>query len=168
MLVCLPINPLCYNYNSLTGSCVNCVSGYGLSSITNNCEAVNSPPPYCQTADPIGNCLACMNKYYFNSTSACVPASALCAKYILIGGKCLTCNSGYNLLSDSSCVQSNFTTGCLSADTNGLCISCSAQYIVTGLGGCLYRDPYCQNYDSQGYCIKCVQLYYILQGKCIK
>jgi hypothetical protein len=160
-LVCVPVNPLCNNYNTQTGTCIDCVTGYGKSSITGNCETIHSAIPNCQTSDPVGNCLSCFSRFYFDASNACVPANPLCSNFNTVGGKCLSCFSGYTLLGDSSCLKSSLTAGCNTADINGLCTSCSSQYVLTGLGNCLWRDPNCLGYDDSGNCNKCIQLYFI-------
>ncbi|XP_031505768.1 uncharacterized protein LOC116268101 [Nymphaea colorata] len=151
-LICVPVSPLCNNYNAQTGVCIDCVAGYGISSVTNNCETVRAPVPNCQTADPVGNCLSCLNRFYFNTSNACLPVNPLCSKYVAVGGKCLACFTGHNLLSDSSCVRTNLATGCNAANANGLCSACSGQYVLTASGSCLWRDTNCLGYDDSGNC----------------
>lgn len=166
--VCTPVNPLCNNYNPQTAACIDCVSGFGLSSITGNCEPTQPTPPNCQKADPVGNCITCLPRFYFNTTKACLPASPLCAKFESMGGKCLGCMPNYALLADASCVQANLTSGCKSADPSGLCIACVVQYVLINGGSCLLRDTNCVSYDEWGNCSKCVNMYYVAQGKCLK
>jgi hypothetical protein len=92
----------------------------------------------------------------------------LCATYVQKGGQCLSCYTGYNLLADNSCVQKSLMNGCLSADSNGSCLNCTSQFILTAKGNCQARDTNCLAYDTKGSCTKCISLYYILSGKCTK
>jgi hypothetical protein len=166
--VCTPVSPLCDNYHPQTAVCLDCVSGLGLSSINGNCEPIQSAPPNCQAADPVGNCLTCLPHFYFNASNACLPVSPLCAKFENSGGKCLSCLPTHTLLPDSSCLLNNLTTGCKSAGPSGLCSGCQVQYVLIGGGACLLRDPNCLSYDDGGSCSKCVSMYYVWQGRCAK
>lgn len=166
--ICTPVSPLCNNYHQLTAACIDCVSSFGLSSLTGNCEPMQPPPPNCQNADPVGNCIACLPRFYFNATNSCLPASPLCAKFEDIGGKCLGCVPNFNLLADASCVQANLTSGCRSADPSGLCTACVTQHVLINSGSCLLRDPNCVSYDEWGSCSRCVSMFYVAQGKCLR
>jgi len=146
-LICVPVNPFCNNFHPLNGSCIDCVTGYGVSSITNNCEVVRPLPPNCQTADPVGNCLTCLPRFFFNASNSCNLANPLCSRFVSTGGRCLSCFTGFTLLADASCVQSNLSTGCRSATSAGLCSACVSQHVLTAAGSCLFRDPNCVTYD---------------------
>lgn len=165
---CLPVSPLCDNYNPATGACLTCVAGYGLSSRTNACETMQRPPSNCLRADAVGNCLACSNRFYYNSTSGlCLPVLSLCATYTERTGLCLSCYTGFALLPDNSCVAKAAAAGCLSANPSGLCLGCASKYVLAKGGSCLLRDPNCVGYDVEGNCTSCRSGFYVLRGKCL-
>ena len=70
-------------------------------------------------------------------------------------------------LLQGGCLRTNLLTGCQAANSEGSCSTCVPQYVLNGNGGCIYRDPFCLNYQS-GDCLKCNDAYYLSSGKCIK
>jgi len=97
--VCVPVSPLCKRYSNVTGVCTDCIDGFGISSVTQECLTVKPAPTNCQNADSVGLCLACIARFYLISdTHTCMPVSALCQNYTAVGGKCLSCFAGYKLL----------------------------------------------------------------------
>lgn len=142
------------------------MEGYGISSKSNVCELVKTAPTNCQKADQVGNCLNCNDRFYLRN-SDCLAVPTLCAKYEQVGGKCLECANNLTLLQDNNCLRTNLLTGCQGANIDGSCSACIPQYVLNGNGGCMYRDPFCLNYQS-GECLKCNDAYYLSSGKCIK
>jgi hypothetical protein len=154
-------------YNSSTGICLDCITGYGLSSITQECMIIKPPPPNCAKADPSGKCLICSSRYYLTSNGSCSQVAMLCQNFNPVGGQCQNCFPGYKLMSDSSCLKETLALGCTAATSTGVCSACLPQYVLAVEGNCVTRDPSCQTYDG-ALCTNCRPLFYISKGRCIK
>ena len=55
----------------------------------------------------------------------------------------------------------------MSGGLDGSCVQCSAQFVATKGGGCLFKDNSCLAYVL-GDCTKCANLHYLKNGRCIK
>ena len=65
--VCSPVAPLCLSYHPINGTCIECISGYGLSADSIQCLPLQQAPANCAKADPTGKCLTCSARFYLSS-----------------------------------------------------------------------------------------------------
>lgn len=134
---CYPIDSNCLTYNSTTGYCIACYSGYQVSS-QGNCS-LNSgntlSDPFCNGVNN-SQCVSCIPGYYVDPLSGqCSLVSILCANYVMLTGVCISCTSG-NVLQ------------------NGVCFT-------PALG----VDPNCALYNGV-YCSSCVNGYQLVSFVC--
>ena len=88
-----------------------------------------------------------------------------CSTYLF--GVCSSCVGGYYLSATKSCII--LPAFCLSADENGLCVSCTIDYTMVS-GVCFKTISYCSLYEKiSGNCLFCQDGYYMNSlGLCLK
>ena len=162
--VCVPVNPLCNNYNQ-AGECTSCYSGYTVSG--GQCIITLARDPNCRT--PVGNgCQACYAGYFYSSSAGlCKLLNPLCKTSNSSTGACTSCYPGYNLDNNSgNCVVFFRDPNCKTFNGND-CIKCSERFYINA-GKCLPVNPLCQGYSEiNGQCTSCYPGYSVDGGKCI-
>ena len=170
----------CATCDHVTGKCLQCSGGYGLST-TGTCSKCNDNTwsdgsTSCKTG-PL-NCLACDH-----STGACTKCSSEFG--VTSSGSCESCTS--NTYSDGTtsclsgptgCATCNHATGVCSAcltgygisSTKNTCNKCINNTWSTGTTGCKSGPSNCVTCDhSTGQCVKCLESYGLstVAGTCV-
>lgn len=187
--ICLIQISNCAQYNNMTGVCIQCLSGYALSSDSLSCTVSD---PNCLNYGPQGVCLACINGFYLKAEfctqlppgCASVGQNFICAsclsQYTLVKGYCVltvTNCASYNISGCFSCLSNYyllnnicyaFPAYCQSFDTGlGRCINCISGYTLNpSTYVCSKFADNCATYNSQGQCIYCFNRYYLSGGRC--
>lgn len=141
---CVPVNPLCNEYNS-SGECTSCYSGYTVSG--GQCIITQARDPNCRT--PVGNaCQSCYAGYFYSSSAGlCKLLNPLCKTSNASTGACTSCYPGYNLDNGSgNCVVFFRDPNCKEFNGND-CIKCSERFYINA-GKCLPVNPLCQGYSQ--------------------
>lgn len=68
---CAPVNPLCKEFNPLTGACTACYTGYSISGTTCIVGGAYLEQPNCKRFNG-DTCLECYQRYYLNERSLCM------------------------------------------------------------------------------------------------
>ena len=147
---------------------MTCFSGYDL--VKGSC--VFSPANTAAPAD-LGcgswdwnnqKCLACSNRWAFNSDNICVPVSDQCASNDK-SGNCVTCYKGYDL-QDGKCLfslsnnEKPADAGCGTWDwDNKVCLSCSNGWVFNSNNVCTVVSDLCASNDKSGNCLTCYKGY---------
>lgn len=157
------INPLCKTYNSVTGACLTCYSGYIVDGVTciidKNAESSNCA----EYENDI--CIRCAERTFMNSMGLCEKVSEDCRTYNDFTGKCLSCYPGY-LVKSGKCIKDQIKEGCSSFDANGVCIGCAYGFYFNN-GSCSRIDPQCAKFNLNiKACEGCYSGYTLLEGKC--
>ncbi len=178
----------CVSYNTNSGLCLACASGYTLSSDGMNCIVSD---PYCASMGTNGLCLSCMTGYYLTQ-GRCYAMPAGCAS-IGLNGYCQACLSQYVLVAGGTCVlrvaqcqnynssgcsvcvsmyylQANtcraYPLGCLSYEIqSGRCLNCASDFQLNYTSWTCSRRSDCQN-SNGNQCVYCPLRYYLSMGQC--
>ena len=134
---CMGMIANCLNCAS-SSLCIQCQSGYYLSSSNTQCLSCPSALTYCASCDLNGLCLQCITDSYLDSTSnACIkcfqitPGCDLCDS----NRTCLGCSDGY-YLSGLSCMScSAIFQGCLLCSNSSACALYPSNYTVSTSNG---------------------------------
>lgn len=154
--VCTLISVFCNQYNSITGACLSCYSGFKISG--SQCVQDNSTLDQ-NCANWNGTvCAQCAFGSYFDINHVCQIVDPLCATFNSTNGNCLTCYSSY-ILKGGKCVKdtNNSVTDPFCANfQNGICLSCSKGYYFYADGECSAVSSLCKTYDAiNGNCLSC-------------
>ena len=170
--VCVPVSDNCNTY-SVSGACTSCFKGYHLNN--GQCSVSSAAGPTdlgCATWDWNNQvCLACSNRWFFNSNKVCTPVSNDCNQYNSISGACVTCFKGYSL-SNGQCLVSSANSsptdlGCATWDWNNqVCLACSNRWVFNSKKVCVPVSDNCHSYDASGACTSCFNGYALSQGQC--
>jgi hypothetical protein len=163
--LCIPVNPLCNNYNS-NGGCLSCYPGYALYGA--NCIVSKQQDPFCKSFNQGGVCIQCYTGYFFNQVqSLCQQLNSLCKTSNLTDGTCLSCFPGYNL-NAGICAVSFQDPNCQKFDsTRNICTACSTKFYIDTTGKCRQISPLCKTADSNtGYCLSCYPGYILVGATC--
>jgi hypothetical protein len=171
--ICQPVNPNCNTYNSSTGGCLSCYSGFGL--IEDTCLpgiVSNSFDPNCNTFNG-SLCLKCSSGFFLNPSGKCQGVDPSCKSFDQNSGACLSCFAGYELTNGSCIVGKTQTTipNCNQIDlTTGSCAKCSFGYFFDQQGNCQQADPNCKSFDSLRFvCAACYDGYSLnSSNQCVK
>lgn len=112
-------------------------------------------------------CAQCSNRYFFGSSSSCVPVNPLCNNYSSIGA-CLSCYPGYSI-SGSICIVSRQTDpNCKSFSLGGICTACyGGFYYNQAQALCQSLNPLCKTSNlTDGTCLSCFPGYSLNAGMC--
>ena len=165
------------NYYNKNGSCSTCAAGYSLSaglcspSLISNCltqengKCSKCASPFtlfngeCQIANCARSseygCVECAPYFFATEAGVCSPFEAGCRTYR--HGSCVDCLPNF-IFSNGACNM----VGC-SAQSNGVCKTCSTGYVLNGGGVC--RIPNCLQ-SIQDRCLICDAGYHLTSGKC--
>lgn len=166
--VCTLISVFCNQYNSVTGACLSCYSGFKISG--SQCIQDNSTTDQNCASWNGSICLQCAFGSYFDSSHVCQIVDPLCATFNNTNGFCLSCYSSY-VLGNGKCLKDTNNTVndpfCANFQ-NGICISCSKGYYFYTDGKCTAVSPLCKTYDSiNGNCLSCFTGYSLSGYICI-
>ncbi len=178
---CRQVSDQCNTYNSVTGACLTCYSGYRLngtacvlSNANNNTNNNTSPSSdvNCRNFDRQSNrCIQCSYRFYVGSNGICVQVSDQCQTWSFSNGNCTSCYQGYEL-SQGACVLSdnsqNQDPNCARYDQDqSKCLQCSNRYYFNQNGICTAVSPQCQTWsNATGLCTSCYQGYTLANGVC--
>ena len=161
--LCLPVSPICKDYNTTTGACLTCIDGFSMvqgvcqpnfSMITisknqANCITFNSNTQLCEK---------CSTSFVLINGGACSAFIANCDTYAN-DGSCSRCLVGYSSsMSGNLCnkiqVVVTFDVNCKSND--GIkCTQCMDGYMLTSSNSCVKISPLCTTYNADGTCSVC-------------
>ena len=172
---CVPVADQCKT-NADNGDCTACYQGYDLTAGQCLFSAFNNAKPAdagCGTWDWFNQiCIACSDKWVFNSEKVCVPVSDQCATHAE-NGDCLTCFKGYDLV-NGACVFSASNNanpsdiGCANWDWDNLvCLACSDKWVFNGEGVCVAVNDHCSTHGDNGNCLTCYKGYDLQNGACV-
>lgn len=148
---------------SSTGTCSECIAGYGLNSDL-LCVKVTIQDPNCIQTGLNGSCVVC-NSQYYNSNGKCLPNNPLCAKSDPSNGQCLSCLNGF-VLSTGNCIASTNQYCRVFSGPN--CLECLNRYYLNSNGICVAVSSLCINYNNlTGACISCISGYTLQNGQCL-
>lgn len=158
---CIPVNPLCKDYNN-NGGCTSCYPGYTLGGVS--CIVAKVQDPFCKSYTQGGICNGCYSGYYYNQVrSACQPLNPLCKTSNLIDGSCTDCYPGYNL-NAGICAITFKDPNCKKFGDNNQCVQCATNFFIDPQGKCRQVSPLCKTANQQnGACLSCYPGY-VLQG----
>lgn len=160
---CGSVNPLCKDYNPLSGACTVCYPGYGLSG--NSCVQGLSQDPNCKTFQG-SNCQDCVSGFYIGSDNKCKQASPLCKTFDPRSGACLTCFNGYEVSSGTCIIAKSQDPNCRKYENN-YCVSCYQGFVAIN-GKCMQQNPLCKSLDmNNGGCLSCWPGYTISDNTCV-
>lgn len=138
---CVPVNPLCRDYNNITGACTTCYPSYQVSD--SKCILAPSGDPNCKV-NQNGVCLECYQSFY-PSNGKCVRVNVLCKTFNKFDGRCETCYKGYRV-SNGNCVIHFQDPNCKEFDANENCIQCVNKHYVSG-NKCVPVNPNCKEHN---------------------
>ena len=118
---------------------------------------------YCEKED---KCTECYAGYIPNEKGLCVKCSDNCLKCDSKElNKCTYCFNGYGLIDNKSC-QKCSDDNCIKCDHNiNICQSCKKGLTLLD-GKCEKLDTFCETYDSERKCTKCIGATYLENGIC--
>ena len=102
--ICTQVSDYCNTYNSVTGACLTCYSGYTLNGTVcvlskgndNTNNNTNPSDPNCQNFDRQSNrCVRCSYRFYLGSDGLCAQVSDQCQTWNFNNGNCTSCYQGY-------------------------------------------------------------------------
>jgi hypothetical protein len=185
-----PSTPFCQSYNLLTGLCVECISMYTLSaslcvatsSFTSSSSSTSTSTSYggsviisggsnrdpnCAKYNNGSICAQCSNRYYYGSSSLCVPVNPLCNNYNS-NGACLSCYPGYSLAGSNCIVSKQTDPFCKSYSQGGVCVQCYTGYYYNQVQSfCQGLNPLCKTSNLvDGTCLTCYPGYSLNAGYC--
>lgn len=170
--VCQIVNPNCKSFNNVTGTCLECYSGYQLNSTKACIKSAVQPNSNVYCANFSGSiCLKCAVGSYFNSQGQCILFDSSCQTSSIINGYCLTCYPGYQLNSLGNCIlaplQNSTNPQC--ALWNGTqCLSCAQGTYFNNAGICQIVNPLCKTYNNvNGACTSCYSGYQVNGNGCV-
>jgi hypothetical protein len=179
--VCTQVSDTCNTFNSTTGSCLSCYSGYVMNGTvciisegnnTNPSNNTNPLDPNCKNFDQLSNmCLQCSYRFYLASNGVCAQVSDQCQTWNYNNGSCTSCYQGYQLSNGACILGDNNNTkdpNCVQYDqTQTICLQCSTRYYFNLNGICTAVSPQCQTWDIKtGSCTSCYQGYTLMNGVC--
>jgi hypothetical protein len=163
--VCVEVNPLCHEYDQITGKCITCFPGFAL--VEGNCNVSTTAvsDPHCAEFLQ-GICTKCSLGYVFEADGLCGLVSANCKTFDEVTGKCLSCYLGF-ALEDGACLAGNSSSSAIdpncAAFAAGACVRCSKNFYFGANGTCLGVNPLCQTFDlTNGHCLSCYQSYVLM------
>jgi proprotein convertase subtilisin/kexin type 5 len=162
---CVPVNPLCSNYNSI-GACLSCYPGYTI--LGSVCIVSRQTDPNCKSFSQGGICTACYNGFFYNQAqTVCQPLNPLCKTSNLNDGTCLTCYPGYSP-NAGMCAVSFQDPNCQKWDSaRSVCTLCSTKFYIDTTGRCRQISPNCKTFDPMaGNCLSCFGGYVLANGVC--
>lgn len=158
---CVPINPLCQNYNS-QGQCTSCYTGYHLELGTCTIASIDSN---CQETSTASICLKCYTGYYLQN-GKCLPQDPLCKTYTSSNESCASCYPGY-ALNGGQCQVARGDPNCKQFAQNGVCLACyQGFYLSSTMNRCTQVSPLCKGADANGRCLDCYPGYSLSNGQC--
>lgn len=163
----------CVAYSNF-GSCVQCQSGYFITNNGASCQANRPPIPIpdpipdsgstCFSQSGIQGCQRCKHRYYLDSQ--------MCSAYIPycinidINGACISCCFGSTLV-NRTCQKDPVIRYC-ARQAGNTCLQCQPNYYYCQFcDACLPASPNCNQYNSFGDCVKCIDNFILLNGVCI-
>jgi len=174
--ICTSVSAQCNTFDKASGDCLTCFLGYDVL----NGSCVYSPSNTANPAD-LGcgswdwknqKCLACSDKWAFNSNNVCVPVSDQCAASDK-AGLCTACYKGYDL-TNGQCLFSLSNnakpadSGCGTWDWDKqVCLSCSVAWVFNDKNVCVPVSDQCQAHADNGDCTKCFKGYDLKNGTCV-
>ncbi|CAG9329825.1 unnamed protein product [Blepharisma stoltei] len=139
--------------------CQKCKSDFAFDA---NLNCVSSPKPNCKTLYN-GNCIQCVDGYYWKSYSCLSCSDITNCELCDNGSTCTQCLAGFFLQSTTSCVSCrSLNPFCLVCDSASECTQCDSTHYLTDLGTCASSGPaYCKNTKSNNLsnCIECLEGY---------
>lgn len=117
---------------------------------------------YCEEKD---KCSECYAGYIPDEKGLCVKCSDNCLKCDSKElNKCTDCFNGYGLI-DKSC-QKCSDDNCIKCNNDvNKCLNCKKGFTLFN-GKCEKLDTFCETYDSNRQCTKCIGATYLEEGKC--
>ena len=163
MGICTQADVNCKTFNSISGACTSCYSGYSLSaaSVCVKSTSQQVSDPNCNTFNSNGACTKCSTGFYFNLQSVCVQFDTNCQTFNQMTLACIQCYTGY-ALSNGACIldtssQVNSNPFC-SKWAGNTCLSCATDTYFNVNGICQQIDVNCKTF-SNGNCIACYSGY---------
>ena len=160
----------CKTYmNTSVNQCSICKTGYIKEKISSTCT--KKELPWCLSVNQsTGDCDTCKEGFYWDvPTSKCLIKDTIgCSEYDS-SGKCISVYSLYYKLENDIVTQIS-PANCYLADVaTNTCNLCMGTYHKDNNGVCQPNNlPNCLQYELNGDCLKCENLYYIFQEKCKK
>jgi hypothetical protein len=108
---CEQVNPICMTSNSVSGACLTCYPGYGLSGDNCTVAAVqNKADVNCKTYDNNQLCTECYQGHYLSRFGTCDKLNPLCKTYVPNTNNCDSCYNGYAKLNGNCAVAATIET----------------------------------------------------------
>lgn len=151
--VCTLLTRKCQNYDQQTGSCTSCVNPLRL--VDGDCVgSPTSSDPNCVTANPQGQCTACIPGYAI-TRGICTAVSFLCIDFDYTRNVCTSCQQGY-VLQDGDCIFPSLGVDPYCTRYSGsFCTTCQSRYYLKDYV-CMAVDSNCSDFDAQaGVCRAC-------------
>lgn len=169
--LCLPVSPICHDYNPTTGACITCIDGFamtqGVCQPTFNMIVVSKNQANCGSFNNVSQvCEKCIDAYTLIG-GACYPVILNCDTYST-DGKCTKCVSGFSI-SGSACakvVSVTIDANCKIND-GSKCTQCLDGFLLTSQYFCIKTSPLCSTYNLDGLCTACEPSFNLVSGKCI-
>jgi hypothetical protein len=151
---CQQQDPLCRTFDTTSGNCLSCYSGYTLNSKLKCQVAQKSEIANCHSSSK-GLCVQCSPYFYLNN-GKCLPVSILCLTYDNSTGQCTSCPNQYYLQNGTCSQTSIWDDNCITYQ-NSYCSQCKqGYYLLTPNYTCKLVDPFCLNFNYQNSnCIAC-------------
>lgn len=130
-----------------SSTCSYCQSGFILVNGSCNLMANN----FCQTFANDNACLACKPTFFLRN-GRCNPFPPNCIAFTFT---CTQCQSNFQLV-NGNCVDPNCQT--INPVTRA-CQICVVNYKLNPNGVCKFMDPNCQQFNSNGDCLRCLNGY---------
>lgn len=127
-----PSDQNCTSWDSKTGACLQCTSGFFLNGSGKCAINPEDSVPNCGVYSAPGTCTGCKGDYYL-SGSTCMPVSKVdfCEKYQVSSDACLECESEYFVSGATCAVRQNvIIPGCMKLNMNAdSCMTCKTGYV---------------------------------------
>ena len=159
--LCLPVSPICKDYNTTTGACITCIDGFAMTSGT--CQPSFSMIPVsknqanCATFNNVSQACEKCNDGFVLLAGACLTSVANCDVY-QADGKCAKCLAGYTI-NGALCAKIQIVTYVIDANckvNDGFkCTQCNDGYMLTIQYTCVKTSPLCSVYSPNGVCTAC-------------
>lgn len=147
--------------------CVQCQSGYLPAINGGSCIAyIPDPIPIIPTCfSQKGNqCQRCKHRYFLDS-QMCTAYIPYCINIDLLG-RCISCCFG-SVLINGVCRKDEMIRYC-SKQVGNTCQQCQPSYYYCQFcDACLPASPNCNQYNSLGECVKCIDNFILINGVCI-
>ena len=146
-------------------ACIGCASSY-LDATTKQCMAPTTALDDCLSYESATKCSGCKDKYYLNSSAACVEITEANCFMTDTAGKCTHCDNGIvgtdgKCPGTTACTVANCSV-CQIVDAKETCVKCADTYLAMADGTCSTgaSNSNCAMLTTAGKCGICMPGYY--------